>query len=93
MIRIPKRFYDDHCERDLEAPEILKETKAHYWVAVDENLAELLYDAHFYSDRSHFDQPELFGLVTSAITTAKAIEKHFIDEKINLFVFVTQKSA
>ena len=91
MMRIPKRFYDDHCERDLEAPEILKETKAHYWVAVDDNVLELLADVHFYSDRSHFDQPHLFGLVTSAIATAKAIEKHLIDEKIDLLV--TQKSA
>ena len=79
MIRIPKRFYDDHCERDLEAPEILKETKAHYWIAADQHLAELLSDAEFYSDYEHF--PNSLGLITSAIATAKAIEKHLIDKK------------
>lgn len=50
MIRIPKRFYDDHCERDLDAPEILKETKAHYYIS-DEPCAaldELVDDAKFY---------------------------------------------
>ena len=49
MIRIPKRFYDDHAERDLESPAILKETARHYWIAADQHLAELLSDADFYS--------------------------------------------
>ena len=52
MIRIPKRFYDDHVERDLEAPEIIKETKRHYYINKypSDYLAELLSDAKYYSD-------------------------------------------
>tara|TARA_B100000282_G_C31631933_1_gene444291 strand:- start:109 stop:429 length:321 start_codon:yes stop_codon:yes gene_type:complete len=79
MIRIPKRFYDDHCERDLEAPGIVKETKAHYWVAEDEHLEELLSDAKFYEDPTlfacDFGDP-LWAICLSAQATVKAIEKH-----------------
>ena len=79
MIRIPKRFYDDHAERDLESPAILKETARHYWIAADQHLAELLSDADFYSDREHF--PGYLGLVTSAIATARAITRYLDDHR------------
>ena len=33
MIRIPKRYYDDHVEcADEESPAVLRETKSHYYV-------------------------------------------------------------
>ena len=79
MIRIPKKFYDDHCGRDLEAPEIVKETKAHYFVAEDQHLDELLDDARFYEDPTWFAcefGDWLWGICLSARATARAIEKH-----------------
>lgn len=76
MIRIPKRFYDDHIERDLPAPKVSKTTKAHYYIPADQTdeLSELLSDAEFYSDRDHFTDPYLLGICTSAQATAKAIK-------------------
>lgn len=76
MIKIPTRFYDDHCERDLPAPPIVKETKSNYWVDADsEHLAELLDDADLYSYPS--DWPRyLFGVCMSAAATANAIRSY-----------------
>jgi hypothetical protein len=49
MIRITKNFYNDHIERDLEAPAILRESKRYYWIdPEDANFAELHADAIFY---------------------------------------------
>ena len=36
LIKIPTRFYEDHLERDLECPAIIKETKTHYWISADD---------------------------------------------------------
>lgn len=77
-VKIPRRFYDDHTERELPAPGILKSTRTHYWIdALSPDLAELLEDAEFYSsdaiDAAAF--PELFGLKSSARATAAAIRK------------------
>lgn len=77
-MKIPKRFYIDHIERDLEAPDILRETKHHYYIDASqrEALAELLSDADFYADwltgNRNYDS-YLFGIITSAVATAKAI--------------------
>ena len=79
MIRIPKKFYDDHCDRDLKAPTIIKETKAHYFVADDEHLSELLSDAMHYESPTWFGcefGDYLWGVCLSAAATVKAIEKH-----------------
>lgn len=49
IIRITKRFYNDHIERDLEAPEPVRESKRYYWIDTkDKNFAELHADAIFY---------------------------------------------
>ena len=49
-IRIPKRFFDDHAERDLDTPAIVRETKAHYFISADDPfVAELRDDAEFYA--------------------------------------------
>ena len=78
LIKIPKRFYDDHYERDLESPLIVKETKTHYWISSeDEHLEELHSDADYhaipYIDTHPGDY--LWGIVVSARATVKAIEK------------------
>ncbi len=73
-IRIPRRFYDDHCERDLPAPSIIKTTKAHYWIdAHSESLAELLSDAEYYEDSAQHMEREMIGIIRSAAATASAI--------------------
>ena len=78
LIKIPQRFYEDHLERDLECPAIVKETKTHYWISADdEHLKELHEDADFYAFPYVDARPGeyLWGIVTSARATVKAIEK------------------
>ena len=80
LIRIPKMFYIDHVDRDLPAPEIVRETKRHYFIdAKSEHLSEFLADAEFYWDPTlfacEFGDP-LWGLIRSANATEKAIKKH-----------------
>ena len=42
-IKITKLFYDDHVDRDLPAPAIVRETKRHYFIdANSEHLDDLL---------------------------------------------------
>lgn len=73
MIRIPKRFYVDHIERDLEAPAVLKETKSHYWIdGLSPYLDELLSDAEHYAESAPYMEREYLGLCRSA-ATARAI--------------------
>ena len=72
-IKIPRSFYDDHCERDLEAPDVIRSTKQHYYIdGTSPHLAELLSDAEYYEDPQGFDR-HVFGLCMSAKATAKAI--------------------
>ena len=80
LIRIPKTFYQDHVDRDLPAPEIVRETKRHYWIdATSEHLEELLSDASHHGDPACFDfevGSYLGALILSARATTRAIEKH-----------------
>jgi hypothetical protein len=74
-IKIPKRFYDDHCDRELDAPAVVRETKAHYFIdANSEHLAELLDDAEYYGGDAAPDWAEGFGVRTSAAATVRAIK-------------------
>jgi len=78
LIKIPSRFYWDHYERDLESPEIVKETKSHLWIRKDdENLSELYSDADYYAIPYIDTRPGdyLWGIVVSARATVKALEK------------------
>jgi len=80
-IKITKCFYQDHVERDLPAPAIVRETKRHYFIdANSEHLDELLADAAFYADPWSYPDAEfgswLAALVRSANATEKAIKKH-----------------
>jgi hypothetical protein len=73
-IRIPKRFYDDHVERDLDAPGILNETKGHYYIdALSPYLDELLSDAEYYAAMANYMDDHVFGICVSARATARAI--------------------
>ena len=78
LIKIQKRFYEDHNERDLESPVIVKETKTHYWISSeDEHLQELHSDACFYAEPYVDTHPSdyLWGVVVSARATVRAIEE------------------
>jgi hypothetical protein len=74
LIKLPKVFFDDHDERSLPSPEVVKTTKPHYWVRRDDPaLAELLSDAEHYCDPNGPDAEGLGGLKRSAKATVKAI--------------------
>lgn len=48
--RIPAGFYDDHCERDLDAPPAVKRNKTAVWIDTDDPaFGELLSDAKWYA--------------------------------------------
>ena len=79
IFKIPKVFYDDHtvtCE--LPAPEVIKETKSHYYIdSTSNHLAELLSNAKHYSDCAGqgWDFGNQLGMQSSARATVKAINK------------------
>ena len=51
LLSIPKRFYDDHVERDLPAPEILERNGQHYTIDSEHpDFDELVNDASHYAD-------------------------------------------
>jgi hypothetical protein len=74
LVRIPRSFLDDHAQRDLDTPKVWRSTRRHYWIdRNDPATPELLSDATFYADGvGHFDA-HLFGLISSARATAKAL--------------------
>jgi len=73
LVRIPKRFFDDHRDRDLPIPAVVKFTQKHYWInSADPAIEELLDDARFYADPDGPDlQPE--GLANAARALLRAI--------------------
>ena len=77
LIRIPTRFFDDHVERNLPAPRVVRVTGNHYFIegAPSDELNELLDDAQHYAEPGLFPEPEMLGIVASARATARAIEK------------------
>jgi hypothetical protein len=73
LVRIPRHFYDDHRERDLDTPIAVKITKRHVWIDIfDEHVPELMSDADYYADESGFDIYTR-GICRSAKATLKAI--------------------
>jgi len=73
LIRIPKRFLNDHLERDLPAPAIVRETKSHCFIDPrDPAIGELANDAGHYADG--LDEAPL-GIVLSARATLRAIQR------------------
>ena len=79
MIKITKVFYDDHCDRDLEAPPVLHKTKAHYYINPSHpDTAELLSDARFYvSELEEGGWPDAYvrGIARSARALIKVYNR------------------
>ena len=72
--KITKRFYEDHVERDLIAPDVVKKTKTHLWIDATENeaMAELRSDALFIA-LGNIDGFQYEGLRRSAIALLDVI--------------------
>ena len=78
LIKIPQRFFQDHAERDLDTPEIIKMTSTHYWIKADDpHITELYQDAKFYAKPWIDSVPGdgLWGIVVSARATKRALDK------------------
>lgn len=75
LIQIPRRFFDDHMERDLDTPEIVKSTRTNYWIRSDDPaIPELRGDADWYTDR--FGPGESCpGLRVAAHALLRALDK------------------
>ena len=77
LIKIPKRFFDDHRERDLDTPRVMKATRSNYWISKnDPAISELISDAEYYVEMGElgaFDK-WMFGLVRSANATLKSLQ-------------------
>ena len=84
-LNIPKRFFEDHAERDLvnssgeRSAYILKETKTRYVVWLSEaDAEELLSDADHYSTEWVYMDRDFFGLGMSAKATKKTVYEQMI---------------
>jgi len=74
LIKLPRRFFDDHAERDLDTPKVIKSTRRHYFVASDDPaLPELTDDAEYYAGSGAYMEFHMQGLIRSATATANAI--------------------
>jgi hypothetical protein len=52
LIQLPRKFYDDHAERDLPTPVAVRKNSKSVWVdGADENLPELIEDAYYYANK------------------------------------------
>jgi hypothetical protein len=73
-VRIPKGFYQDHCERDLPAPVAIKETKSHVFLDTnDAKFTDLLDDAMWYAKLNSEGRDDPAG---PTIKQARALLKH-----------------
>lgn len=76
IYRVPKRFIDDHWERDLaqEGDWVVHETKQHYYVRMsDSSASDLESDADYYADSTPGWSEGLEGIRSSARWTLKAM--------------------
>jgi hypothetical protein len=77
LIKIPKRFFDDHRDRDLDTPEVVKSNQNHYWISKsDFAIKELIDDAEYYVKMGELGAWDkwMFGLVGSAKATLKSLK-------------------
>lgn len=77
LIKIPKRFFDDHRDRDLDTPEVIKATQNNYWISKsDPAIGELISDAEYYVVMGELGAWDkwMFGLVLSAKATLKSLQ-------------------
>lgn len=52
LIQLPRKFYDDHAERDLPTPVAVRKNSKSVWVdSSDANLPELIDDAEYYANK------------------------------------------
>lgn len=77
-VRLPKVFLDDHADRELPTPEIIRETARHYIVADDDAMPELWDDARHYADPNGPDELPP-GLRSAAIACERAIAAAYPD--------------
>ena len=80
IIKIPKRFFEDHRERfDEEFPAVINETKTHYFISRDdEHLWNLEADCEHTIEMHSLGEEwycQNFGFVMSARATLKAIKE------------------
>lgn len=83
LVKIPQRFLQDHADRDLDTPEIVKITSKHFWISLDDpHTTELYQDAEFYAKPWVDSKPGdgLWGVVVSARATKRALDKAVADE-------------
>lgn len=74
LVRVPQTFLRDHIERDLPSPEIVRETKSHYFIKADDpEMEELLSDSRHYADSTATDCDP--GLRLAARALLKALGK------------------
>lgn len=75
LVRLPRKFVDDHFERALATPEYVKASATHCWVRPDDPaIPELLDDARYYADQYGPDAPWLkpgARAVVAALTKAR----------------------
>ena len=73
-VKIPKKFYVDHIERDCEPGTIIKETKKHYTMELIETAYyDLKSDSDYYSDCGESMGFDMQWLISSARATHQAI--------------------
>lgn len=72
-IWVPAMFFDDHAERALPTPVVIRETNTRRLIDTDDpNYAELLDDANFYADPSGPDEAK--HIVAAAKRLLKAVK-------------------
>jgi hypothetical protein len=76
-IKVPKAFWDDHCERDCVTSEVVKVVKTkHYMLTLNTaELLELLSDANHYAESASSYEWDMQWCVSSARATRAAIVK------------------
>ena len=82
IIRIPKRYYDDHrdCVSEFESPNIIKQTKSHYYIDAKpgDDWDEFVSRCEFYAaDEPNVDATidnGLWAIIRSARATLKVIK-------------------
>jgi hypothetical protein len=74
-LRLPRKFYEDHEERDLPSGTVLSRTQKRVLIEADQDTVdEILSDAKYYSNEWGPDCIER-SLKVSALNTVKAILK------------------
>ena len=77
LLKLPRRFFDDHVERELPAPTVVRQTQRHVWIRQDDpNLPELVNDADFHADGL---APDCLWISLAARALLRALERQGVD--------------